>query len=122
MEKGDSLLVAVAEGWWPWLPLQMVAAEGAEEASAKALYAVANMVRNSAELRERFYAAGGLAAVRGLLAAPEPAAPRVRLLRRALGFVVDLVHLDAPLEARVALSSRGLLLLAPTLCRRRRCR
>lgn len=61
--------------------LLAIAASSQEDASAKGVYAVASLVRNAPEVRAAFTAAGGLAALEGLMTSATAAARTKRKVR-----------------------------------------
>lgn len=73
--------------------LQVMASDNATVA-AKGLYALSSCVRNSQEQRQHFYAAGGIAAVEGIL---KTASSSLTVKKKTLNLVMDLLQEDTGL-------------------------
>jgi hypothetical protein len=89
----------------PLCLLLQLAEPGNEMRSLKAFYALAALVRNSADIRKQFMAAGGPGLLLSVLAG-DRTPPRVR--RKALNLLTDLMELDSELRASVAADEAAL--------------
>lgn len=79
----------------------------AAEAGAKALYCLSAILRLSAPARSAFYQVGGLPTLQALLAAPAAQGGSLRLKRKALTLLADLVQLDGAAQQGTAGLDQG---------------